>query len=86
MVQEADKKTPTSFDEKIAAHQAYVDKLNDDYKKKPSDELRMEIKRRTDTIYYLRNLAKEDLKVRAIIAAEAAKKFVLSKAIVQPFG
>ncbi len=86
MVEEADNKAPVNYDEKIAAHQAYVDKLNDDYKKSPSDNLRIELKRRTDTIYHLRNLAKEDPKGRARTAAETAKSFALSKAVVPPLG
>ena len=70
-----------NYDEKIAGQQALVDKLAEDYKKKPSNELRLEMKLKTDTLLHLKNMAKENPKERAQKAAEAAKKSVLSKAI-----
>lgn len=70
-----------NYDEKIAGQQALVDKLTEDYKKKPSDDLRLDLKLKMDTLLHLKNMAKENPKERAQQAAETAKKSVLSKAI-----
>ena len=70
-----------NYAERIAGQQALVDKLNEEYKKKPSDELRLELKLKTDTLLHLKNMAKENPKERAQKAAETAKKSVMGKAI-----
>lgn len=76
--------SPASNDDKIAAYQAAVDKLSEDYKKNPSPELLLQLRRRQDTLFHIRNLAKPDPMKRAKQAAERAKTFALSKAITQP--
>jgi len=70
-----------NYDEKIAGQQALVDKLTEDYKKKPTDELRLDLKLKTDTLLHLKNMSKENPKERAQLAAKTAKKTVLGKAI-----
>ena len=71
-----------NYEERIAGQQALVDKLTEEYKKKPSDELGLELKLKTDTLLHMKNMSKENPKERAQKAAETAKKSVLSKVIV----
>ncbi len=69
------------YTEKIAGQQAIVDKLAEEYKKNPADDLQLELKLKTDTLLHLKNMAKENPKERAQKAAETAKKSVLGKVI-----
>ena len=70
-----------NYDEKIAGQQALVDKLAEDNKKKPSENLSLDLKLKTDTLLHLKNMAKENPKERAQKAAETARKSVLGKVI-----
>jgi hypothetical protein len=86
MAQVPENNPPVNYEEKIAEQQAIVDKLAADYKKNPSEQLALQLKRRKDTVLHLRNLAKESAKDRAQQAAEKAKQYALGKAIVQVSG
>ena len=84
MDQTPENKPPVNYQEKIAEQEILVGKLAEEHEKNPSPELKLQLKRRTDTLFHLRNLVKEDAKGRAQKAAETAKNSALSKAITQP--
>lgn len=73
-------KAPVNYDDKIVGQKALIDRLNEDQSKNPSPGLALEIKRKTDALRHLENLAKDDPKGRAKRAAEAARHSALSKA------
>ena len=73
-----------SYDEQIVRQQAIVDGLAKDYEKTPTPELAMQLKRRSDTLLHLKNLAMGDTRLRGQAAADKARKFVLGKAIETP--
>jgi hypothetical protein len=73
-------KAPVNYAEKIAGQRALVDRLSDDYKKNPSPELELDLKRKTDALLHLKNLIKDDPKARAQKAAQTAKLSALGKA------
>lgn len=79
-------KPPVNYEQKITEQQALVDKLAEEYKKKPSDDLQLQLKRRTDTLFHLRNLAKPEPKSRAQQAAEKARLSALDNAITRAAG
>ncbi len=84
IVEDPKAKDPVNYTEKIADQQALVAKLTEDYKQKPSPELELELKRKTDTLLHLKNLVKEGPKARAQKAAETAKLSALGKAYASP--
>jgi len=61
-----------------------VAKLTDDYSKKPSADLKVQLDQKSDALLHLKNLAKGNPKERARQAAERARISTLSKAITQP--
>lgn len=73
-----------NYDEQIARQQAIVDGLAKDYEKAPTPDLAMQLKRRSDTLLHLKNMAKGDPRQRGKEAAEKARKFTLAKAIETP--
>jgi hypothetical protein len=73
-----------NYDEQISRQQAIVDGLAKDYEKSPTPELAMQLKRRSDTLLHLKNMAKGDTRQRGQTAAEKARKYILSKAIETP--
>ena len=85
MAQEPEKKpaSPTSLADQISQRQAVVDELADEYKKNPTPELKADLERKTDTILYLKNIAKGDPRARAKRAAETARINTLDRAIKQ---
>lgn len=86
MSQMPEQTSPPVSDDKIAAQQAIVDKLAAEYAKNPSPELLLQLKRRSDTLLHVKNLAKPDAMERARLAAEKARISALSKAITQRLG
>jgi hypothetical protein len=85
MAQEPEKKpaSPTSLADQISQRQAVVDKLSDEYKKNPTPELKAELDRKSDTVLYLKNIAKGDPRQRAKRAAETARVATLDRAVKQ---
>lgn len=71
-----------NYAERIDQQKALVRDLEDRHGKKPSPELQLELRRKTDTLRHIENLAKGNPKERARKAAETAKLYTLSKAIV----
>ncbi len=72
------------YGDRIAQHEAAVAKLTDDYSKKPSADLKVQLDQKSDALLHLKNLAKGNPKERARQAAEKARISTLSKAITQP--
>jgi hypothetical protein len=84
MAQESEKPAPaSSVAEQIAQRQAVVDKLSDEYEKNPTPELKADLERKTDTVLYLKNIAKGDPRERAKRAAETARVNTLDRAVKQ---
>lgn len=86
MAQEPEKtpaSPPSTLADQISQRQAVVDKLNEEYKKNPTPELKADLKRKTDTLLYLKNIAKGDPRERAKRAAETARVATLDRAIKQ---
>jgi hypothetical protein len=77
-------KDPVSYDDRIAQQEVLVSKLVEDYKKDPSAEIQMQLKRKSDALLHLKNLAKGNPKERGRQAAEKARSSTLSKAVTQP--
>jgi hypothetical protein len=77
-------KEAPNYEARIAQHEEAVAKLAEDYEKKPSPELKMQLDRKTDALLHLKNLAKGNSKERAKQAAEKARITTLSKAVTQP--
>jgi len=73
-----------NYQERIAQQQALVKEIEEKYAKKPSPELQLDLRRKTDTLRHIQHLAKGNPKERAQKAAEAAKLSALSKAISMP--
>jgi hypothetical protein len=67
----------------VMQQQAVVDKLAGEYKEKPSAELLAELKRKTDLLLYLKNVAKGNLPERARAAANTARLATIDRAIKQ---
>lgn len=86
MNQLPENKPPVNYEQKIAEQQAVVDKLSEEYAKKPSNDLNLQLKRGTDTLFHLRNLAKPEPKERAQQAAEKARLSALDNAITRAAG
>jgi|GEM_PF-1782106 hypothetical protein len=86
MTEESAANGKPNYEEQIARQQAIVDDLTKSYEKTPTPELEMQLRRRSDTLLHLKNLAKGDPRGRGKEAAEKARKFTLSKAIVTPNG
>jgi rubrerythrin len=70
-------------EEKITNQQELVKKLAKEYKNSPSDELKNNLDRETDTLRHLSNAAKKYPKERAQKAAEFAKRTALNRAVQQ---
>lgn len=81
-----DNKPPVNYEQKIAEQQEVVGRLVEEYAKKPSEDLKLQLKRRTDTLFHLRNLAKPEPKERAQQAAEKARLSALDNAITRAAG
>ena len=77
--------TPGAVDyrSKIPPQAENVRRITDEFAKSPSDELREKLERETDLLHYYMNSAKGNPKNRARLAAETAKRSVLSKAVTQ---
>lgn len=65
---------------KIEGQKLLVEKLELEYEAEPSPALRLELRRKTDVLLHLRNLAKPDPKTRAMKVAETARLRVLREA------
>lgn len=78
-----EKKPSVNYEEKIEGQQKIVRELEDSYKKKASDELRLELDRETDLLRHYTNAVQGNPKQRAQRAAEKARKITLNKAIQQ---
>lgn len=65
----------------VEQQQAQVDKLAAQYEEKPSPELLTELKRRSDLLLHLKNVAKGDPCERARAAATTAWKATIERAI-----
>jgi hypothetical protein len=83
MAKQTEKKPASSVAEQISQRQAVVDKLAAEYKKAPTPELKDDLARKTDTLLYLKNIAKGDPRQRAKRAAETARIATLDGAIKQ---
>lgn len=75
-----------TYEEKIANQQVVVGKLNEEYKKAPSDELELRLNRETDLLRQLTNSAAGKPKERAKETAEVARTVALSRAVQQVKG
>ena len=71
---------PPDYEERIAQQQAVVAEVVERYQKNPSPELKLEMRRKTDTLRHIQHLAKGKPNERARQAAEIAKKSALRKA------
>lgn len=67
--------------DRIAEREADLEKLMAEYKKNPSAELQADVKRKSDTLLHLKNMAKGDPRARAQRAAEAARAATMDRAI-----
>ena len=76
-------KTPETIEEKIAGQTATVKKLEESYEKNPSDDLKLELVRETDTLRHLTNTQTGNPKDRAREKADFARQYALGKAIEQ---
>lgn len=85
MAQESEKKPApaSSVADQVSQRQAVVDELAVEYKKNPTPELKADLERKTDTILYLKNIAKGDPRERAKRAAETARVATLDRAVKQ---
>lgn len=83
MAQEPKKKVASSVADQISQRQAVVEKLAAEYKKTPTPEIKADLERKTDTILYLKNIAKGDPRERARRAAETARVATLDRAVKQ---
>jgi len=80
---QSDNKEPVNWTEKIKNQNDSVKKLDESFKKNPSDELRLELDRETDTLRHYTNAANGNPKERAKATADLARKITLDKAIQQ---
>ncbi len=76
-------KAPVNYEERIAKQEASVKKTGDEFEKNPSDDLQLELNRKTDELRHLTNAAKGNPKERAKQAAETARSVTLGRAIQQ---
>lgn len=86
MPNDNEKAAAVDYKSKIAPQDEVVEKLAKEFEKSPSDDVRAKLERETDLLRYYINSAKGDPKTRAKLAAEKAKKNILSKAVTQPLG
>ncbi len=75
--------TPVSYEERIARQEALVKKSGEEFEKKPSADLQLELNRKTDELRHLTNAAQGNPKERARQAAETARSVALNRAIQQ---
>ena len=73
-----------AYSERIEQQEAVVRDIEAQYQKKPSPALQLDLRRKTDTLRHVKNLAKGSPKERARKAAETAKIATLRKAISMP--
>lgn len=85
MAQISEKKqtTESSVADQISQRQTVVDELAADYKKNPGPEIKADLERKTDTLLYLKNIAKGDPRERAKRSAETARVITLDRAVKQ---
>jgi hypothetical protein len=70
----------------MAATQAkHVEELEARMNEAPSNDLRDELDRQADKLRFYQNAANGNPRVRAVVAANAAKKSALGKGIILPF-
>ena len=72
-----------TYEEKIAAQQETVRKLEEEYKKAPSEELELKLNRETDILRQMINSATGNPKARSKETAEVARTVALSRAVQQ---
>lgn len=78
----AEQQPTESIEEKIAKQTEAVKKLEESYEKNPSDKLRLELFRETDTLRHLTNRQTASTRDRAEKMADFARETILGKAIV----
>lgn len=78
--QPSDQQQPSAYEDRVSQQQALVRDVAERYQQQPSPELLLELRRKTDTLRHIQNLAKGKPGERARKAAETAKKTALSKA------
>ena len=71
-------------EEKITKQQEVVNKLAEEFKKTPSEELELKLNRETDLLRQLTNSATGNPKDRSKETAEVARTVALSRAVMQP--
>ena len=74
---------PVNYGEKIEQQMEIVKKLEDSYKKNPSDDLQLELTRETDLLRHYINAEVGNPKERAKLAAEIARSITLNRAVQQ---
>ena len=72
-----------TYEEKIANQQEKVRKLNEEYKKTPSEELELKLNRETDLLRQMVNASTGNPKNRSKETAEVARMVALSRAVQQ---
>lgn len=72
-----------NYEEKIKHQTELVKKIADDDKRNPSDETKLRLARESDFLRHLMKSAEDEPKPRAHRAAESARDFALSRAVVQ---
>ena len=77
-------KEPANYADRIAQQESIVKQLVEDHEKSPSPAKLLELKRRSDTLLHLKNLAKGDPQARAKRAASTARQHVLDLVIARP--
>ncbi|MGQ0540573.1 MAG: hypothetical protein ACT4O9_01830 [Blastocatellia bacterium] len=75
---------PLTYGDMAAAQRQRVAELEERAKAAPSEALTDELDRQTDKLRFYANAALGNPKLRAALAAAAAKKAALSKVVVQP--
>ena len=73
-----------NYEQRIAQQQALIKDVEEQNRKKPSPELQLDLRRKTDPLRHIQNLAKGNPQERGRKAAETAKLSALSKAVSMP--